>query len=285
MNSNAPKISFIPKSSMSRGGDDFGRPRPKSIAAISSIIIFFVIGGVFAGLSYYKSLLDDDIANKITAIKDAQAKINQSPAIKQAKEFNQRAALTKQLLDSHIVITPVFDFLNQNAVSSIKYDSFTFKQEDKAEYVEIKGEAPSYASLVNQLDVVKSKNKELASYSVKDVLLTEFGSVKFTLKVTFIPGYLSYTNTQRVTTTQTLVSPTATVQVPPMANESAKVSTPGLTPLPPYEAQSGTAGATSATSVGQISNTTTGDISAQTAPVVAPETQTEKSVWSWLKFW
>lgn len=276
MNSNAPKISFIPKSSMSRGGDDFGRPRPKSIAAISSIIIFFVIGSVFAGLSYYKSLLDDDIANKIATIKDAQAKINQSPAIKQAKEFNQRATLTKQLLDSHIAITPVFDFLNKNAVSSIKYDSFTFRQEEKSEYVEIKGEAPSYASLVNQLDVIKSKNKELASYSIKDVLLTEFGSVKFTLKITFVPGYLSYTNSQR-TAVQFLV--------PPTANESLEAQASGLTPLPPYNTQSSADGTTSVSSVGQVSNTTTGDVSAQTAPVVAPETQAEKSVWLWLKFW
>lgn len=295
MNSNAPKVSFIPKNSLTHEDDAFGTSRPKSLVAALAVVIFAVTVGVYGGLLYYKSLLAEEIQKQTVKIKTAQDKLTKSPDVEKAKVFNTRAELARQLLDSHLVVSPIFDFLSLNTITAIKYESFAFKREVGIDSLELKGEAPSYASLINQLDIIKKKQIEISGFEIRDIGLTKLGTVTFTLKLSFVPGYLSYTNDQRksnenaVFDTQTSAPMNAVSgtgqQMPQLGTTSPSLAVPVLQD----------SGTTLDASVGQ---------NAPTAPLSMTERTPEKtesvdftqsellpseggsrSFWSWIKFW
>lgn len=290
MNSNPPKVSFIPKNSFSREREISNRPRPKSFIAAIAIGVFIITTGVYGGTYFYNDLLAKEIEKKAIEIKAAQDTFTQSPEIERAKVFNARAGLARQLLDSHIVVSPIFDFLSQNTVSTIRYESFTFKQEKGVDSLKLKGEAPSYATLANQLDIIKKKNKEISSYSLRDVNLTKFGSVTFTLELFFMPGYLHYTNNDRrsadsvdlgaqmivgTTTSKTKQQTgTSSLQVPPSVQSES--TTLGIPPTQvPQVAVPGTI-ESAPEKVG---------VEPQTGSELLTPEPTNRSIWSWFKFW
>ncbi|MEK7460550.1 MAG: hypothetical protein AAB628_03315 [Patescibacteria group bacterium] len=295
MNSNAPKVSFIPKNSLTHGDDAFSASRPKSLVATLAIVIFVITVGVYGGLLYYKSLLAEEIQKQTVKIKTAQDIFTKSPDVEKAKVFNTRAELARKLLDSHIVVSPVFDFLSLNTVTAIKYESFAFKREMGIDSLELKGEAPSYASLINQLDIIKKKQIEISGFEIRDISLTKFGTVTFTLKLFFVPGYLSYTNDQRKSNEGVVFDTQTSALVNPVSVTGQQVS------------QLGTTSPSSAVPVLQTSSTTL-DVSvgqsAPNAPLLTTERTPEKtevttsaqsellpseggsrSFWSWIKFW
>lgn len=312
MNSNNPKISFIPKSSIARGDDVFGGSRPKSLVSFLAIVMFLLVGGAYIALYYYNLSLADKVDQKVSEIKVVQEKFLQSAEIQKARQFNDRAILTKKLLDSHVVVTPIFEFLSENTVSSIKYTNFIFKQEKDFQTLELSGEALSYSSLVNQLDILKNKKEEIASYSLSEVSLTNLGRVTFVIKIVFNPGYLSYTNMKRgaseVAASAHLQksAPTSSQETNEsfptslVASSSTQKEATGLTEL---SAEKNTTATTSAVfdapeivSLGQesLESATTTSISVDVPAEDGTHSigtqmdmpvQEKKSFWSWIKFW
>lgn len=312
MNSNSPKISFIPKSSIAHGGDIFGGSRPKSFVSFLAIVMLLFVGGAYIALYYYNLSLANKVDQKVSEIEVVQEKFLQSAEIQKARQFNDRAILTKKLLDSHIVVTPIFEFLSENTVSSIKYTNFIFKQEKDFQTLELKGEAPSYSSLVNQIDILKNKKEEIASYSLSEVSLTNFGRVTFVIKIVFNPGYLSYSNMKRgasevavgvhfQSTSTSSQEITGSFPVSLIASSSTQKEATSLTELPSEKNTTATTSAVSdilpeVVSLGQesLGSATTTSISTD-VPVeggvysvgtqMDMSVQQKKSFWSWIKFW
>lgn len=188
-----PKFSFIPKGSLVREDSFLERRRPKSFIGFVAAIIFVSSAGAYATLYYFNDSFNKIIASKKVEIEEAKEEFNSSPEVGEARIFRARADLAHELLNTHRVTSPVFTFLSDNTLESIMYEKFSFMVKHGGAVVVLGGEAESYASLAYQSDVLKTKEKELLSFSVRDMTLTKFGTITFTLELVFKPDYLLYT--------------------------------------------------------------------------------------------
>lgn len=194
MNNDTTKISFIPQSPLvKKEGSLIGQRRPASLLAILAILVFFLSTGSYGSLYAYKTSLVNKIEQNTEKVITARDALKNSPVIAQAKVFRERAALGQALLDAHVVVSPVFTFLENDTLQTILYNQLTFSSKTGELKVSIKGEAPGYASLAYQSDVLHEQKSTLKNFVIKDVTLMPSGSVSFTLEGIFNPDSLSYT--------------------------------------------------------------------------------------------
>ena len=189
---NIPKVSFIPKGSLVRDESFLTQNRPRSIVEFIAVFIFVASAGVYFGLYYYEVSLAKEVGTKTAEIKEAQKLFIEAPEVGKAKIFRTRADLARELLASHVVLAPALEFLSDNTLESIVYDRFSFLNNTGGHTAELSGEAPNYSALAYQADVFRAASRELSRFSIEDVTLTKFGTIKFKLKLTFAPDYLSY---------------------------------------------------------------------------------------------
>lgn len=304
MVSNPPKVSFIPKGPITREESFLDRRRPRSITGFLAIFAFVASVGSYAGFYFYQKTLLQEVEKKAESITSEQRLFVQSPEINRAKLFRVRAELARELLDQHIAVSPVFDFLSNNTLESIMYDSFTFKRDNNAWSLVLTGESPSYASLAYQTDVLKKKNKEggFTSFSISDITLTKSGTVTFTLSVELAQNQLLYSkrvvDIQQSAPVKDLAEPAV---VPPEV--ASPFSGAGVAPsemLPTTELPTASSASTSTMTVteapvsfgtstaasGWTVEPAAGTSTASKPKAVAPTpTPAAKSFWSWFKFW
>lgn len=193
----APKISFIPKASLVREENAL-RARPRSAFMVIVSIIFIVSVGLYLGLFLYHRALANDVNNVTSAIERLQKDFDR-PGINDARVFRARADFARELLSQHVTMRPLFTFLERYTVEKIFYTSFSFKRDGiEGPLLELKGEAPDYASLAYQMDTFRNRIdtlhdwKELKTISIQEMNLTSVGTVAFSLSLIFIPDFLSY---------------------------------------------------------------------------------------------
>lgn len=237
MNGSSPQISFIPKSPLGEEDIFIARSRPRSVLGFFAVFLFLMSVGAYIGLYFYDDFLSRNIQKKTGEIETAQRALKSSPEINKAKVFNARADLARTLLEKHIVVSPLFDFLSQNTLKSILYKDFNFKDEGGSLTLSLKGEAPSYASLAYQSDVFRA-NKDLLGFSVDNIELTKEGIVSFVFTMVFDRSFLSYERSVKTETSggvpaslplaTTVATTTAPVHIPNKQDKAT--SSPVLTP-------------------------------------------------------
>lgn len=198
MPTNSLKFSFIPKSSFGKEESFIERKRPRSIVEFIATASFILSIIAFSVLYFYNLSITKQITEKQKEITSVESYDQASVA--KAVAFRTRVSLAQQLINAHLAMSPIFNFLTQNSLNSIYYDQFSFKKEGDTWTLSLTGEAPSYSSLAYQTDILReninsNKSKELSSFDVYDVTLTKYGTVSFSLKATFAPNYLSYIKT------------------------------------------------------------------------------------------
>lgn len=215
------KISFIPKGSLAREETFLERPRPRSLLGFFATFVFLASVGSYVGLYFYNDILTGRINGLALHVQNIQKDFEQ-PEIAQARVFRARAGLVQKLLNEHIVVTPIFDFLATNTAESVFYHDLKFARGEKgALSLEVSGEAPSYTSLAYQADVFRQKDEELLGFSVDNIMLTKTGSVSFVFNMTFVPQYLLYVKLHTATSDTGLISGDAP-SLPAISAEPAK---------------------------------------------------------------
>lgn len=192
MDNPSPKISFIPKGSLVHEQSFLERPQSRSALGILAVALFSISALGYGGLYFFNNFLESKISARLGEIQKIQQVFNESPQVKRANDFRFRAELVRQLLDAHISVTPILNFLSDNTVKSIMYEKFAFVKDGGSLTVKIAGESPTYAALAYQKELFSKKTAELQSVAVSEVALTTFGTVAFNLKLEFKPEYLSY---------------------------------------------------------------------------------------------
>ncbi len=304
MVSNPPKVSFIPKSPLAQEESFLMRRRPRSITAYLAIFTFIVSVGSYGGFYFYEGTLSKEVAKTAESIASTQREFLLSPEINKAKVFRARAELAQELLNQHIVVSPVFSFLSGSTLGSILYDSFAFKRGKGSWELSLTGESPSYASLAYQADVLlkKSKDGEFTSFSMSNIALTKSGTVTFALSVKFAPSQLLYTK-QSVAPVESIpvmeistpVIPSDVVIPPSKKEVLPPVTTPTTFVLPKDQPLVVTATTTPESVISKP--LTTEDSGWTVSPAVATSTSpkttkpatapapVKSSFWSWFKFW
>lgn len=302
MDGTTPKVSFIPKGSLVREQSFLERPRPRSVIGFLAIFAFVASIGSYAGLYFYNKSLDNDVAAKMDEIEETKKIFSDAPQVGAAQAFLSRTRLARELLDGHTVVSPALAFLSKNTLESISYEKFAFTRGTNGGTLELSGEAPTYAVLAYQGDVLRGKTEELSDFAISNVALTKFGTVTFTLSLSFVPGYLSYAKS--LGSAENAYAQTAAEAMTPAGAESSRggnspsalfststSSAPTTTPFP-----MGTSTAISPDFSGEAAGMVTEeDIipnavipESEPATVVPPAEEKQsalRSFWSRFKFW
>lgn len=285
MDSTTPKVSFIPKGSLVRETAFLERRRPRSAVGFIAGLAFVASVGSYAGLYFYNDSLEKKVVAKTDEINLIQKKFSDAPQIGKAQVFRARTKIASELLDSHTLVSPVFTFLSDYTLGSILYEKFSFTRGADGATVELLGEAPSYAALAYQGDVLRKRTKELSKFDINNVSLTNFGTVSFVLSLTFVPTHLAYADSLGVSDNSSLQDDMTIV--PEQGGDTPVIS--GVI----FEDLSSGSGMDSSMASGTemvteiVEEGTTVDQEAKVTTATPPSEKQSilKSLWSRFKFW
>jgi len=105
--------------------------------------------------------------------------------------LNNRLISTESLLNRHVVISPLFDFLETATLKSVRFNDFLYNTNSGGVELLIKGQARGYADVALQSDVF-NKSPYFENPVFSDLSLDERGNVTFTLRATINPELISY---------------------------------------------------------------------------------------------
>ena len=187
---NSFQTSFIPKKPIET--NDRNTKKPVSIFSIASIIILVVVALASGGLFLYKGYLNsqkDNLSTSLTKIRDSFEK----DTINELELFDKRSTAAKELLNSHIVLSPVFELLGSLTIPSIQYTKFDHETTDKGFIVKMSGLARDYKSIALQADVFNSaKGRYFKNVVFSNLLKDKNNYVSFDIEFTVDPSLLSY---------------------------------------------------------------------------------------------
>lgn len=165
-----------------------------TLAVLSSI-------GVFA----YEKYLNYSIDKMGAELQSARGEV-ESEATRELIRLDARINSTKNLLASHVVISPLFDFLEDSTLSSVRFTDFDFSNSAKGIELSMSGQARSYSSLALQADVL-SKSQYLKNQVFSDLDLDDKGNVIFSYKAVIDPSLVAYRRVIESQTTQPAILP------------------------------------------------------------------------------
>ncbi|MDE2071273.1 MAG: PilN domain-containing protein [Patescibacteria group bacterium] len=189
--------SFIPKQSLSsarRGG----------MGLLTLIAVIFFVFSVIAaaGAWGYKFYAQSDLDSKKAQLQKYQDAYNFG-SIQDLVRFDSRIKNSKQLLNKHIAVTGVLNFLALQTLEKVQFTSFTFDLDpDGSAKLQLTGIADSFSTVALQSDQFGA-SKVLRDVVFSNIAVNTKSQVSFGVAATIDPSLLLYSTTISQTTTQT----------------------------------------------------------------------------------
>ena len=159
-----------------------------------SAIIFIAALAAAGGLYLYRVLLSRDISELSQSITRAEEIISPS-LVARLSEYDKRVAAVKTLLGNHIVLSPVFEILEELVISSVRFSEFEYKfGRDVNAKVVLSGEARSYSALAAQADLL-GKSEHINNPIFSNFELNPQGNVTFNFTTDISKNVQLYRNT------------------------------------------------------------------------------------------
>lgn len=190
--------SFIPKRPVSTE-PVAARHSSKMVSIVSVLAVVAVLAAVvsYAGVYLWGKQLTSQKVKTDTQINDARNGIG-TDFLASMKRLDARILGVKTLLGKHIVVTPIFQALQDTTLRNVQYKTFTYAfvpdPKTKAQVVQVTltGTAKSYSTIALQSDAfTKSsliRNPIFSNLTVED----KTSLISFKLVFTVSPSSLSY---------------------------------------------------------------------------------------------
>ena len=228
---NSFQTSFIPKkpimmnnNSVSGSGNSTSIP---VVVSVALIVIMVIIGG---GLYLYKGYLEKnkaDLSASLFKIRDSFDK----DTINELELYDKRTTVAKQILNNHIVISPLFELLNKLTLSSIQYTSFSHSVSNNVYSVKMSGIARDYKSIALQADVFNTSQGSMFKNIIFSNLTTDKNNnVTFDIEFDVDPALLSYSN--NIVNINSENTNTANTSTPNTTDANPVVSNTNASPTP-----------------------------------------------------
>ena len=235
-NTNNFQTSFIPKKPLAE--ERVVAPRHTSIFSFLATLVFFGAIASAAAVYFYRASLTTNIATMNGQLAAARNTFEPS-LITQLKVLDRRITDSKQLLASHVVVSPIFEALEVNTLKNIQFTKFSYTTPSDAGApitVRMSGKAKDYASIALQSDQLATNKNIHNSIFSNLVLDTITGAVTFDLVFTVDADLVRFsshidelTNQQGVAQPLT-TSVTATPNTQPTSAFPVTTPTTGLIP-------------------------------------------------------
>ncbi len=181
------KTSFIPKKTFTK---PFYKEKGFGIFLWLSIALLIASGWAFGGVYYYKQLSVGRVDGLSESLKQAKASFEPS-LISQLSSVANKIELSKGLIRGHKTLIPIFDFLEQSTLKSVRFSSFEYSSSEDGEEISMKGSATSYASLALQIEEFQN-SIGVKNVSVSGLSLGKGGAINFNIKVVFESDFVKY---------------------------------------------------------------------------------------------
>jgi len=145
-------------------------------------LIFLILAGVFSGLLYlYKKLLIRQIDQQKAVLADLDTRFEPT-LIKELERVSNSINNARALINNHVYISPIFDFLEKNTLPDVSFSTFNYSADKKT--LTLAGEAPSYTEVAAQVKIIQ--NQPEVMYAIfSNTTLKETGAVNFTTVINF----------------------------------------------------------------------------------------------------
>lgn len=208
---NSFQTSFIPKKPIN---STFVNKAPVNVFLIFAFIVFFIVLGAIAGLYFYKTYLID----QKSALSESLVKISNTfepETIKELETFDNRSSTARQVLENHIVLSPMFETLGELTIPAIQFTEFEHEVTNGEFYVKMSGMTKDYKSIALQADVFSTdKGKYFKNPVFSNLEKDKNKYIHFDLEFIVDPALLSYeqnvANRQLQPMTDTSVAPVST---------------------------------------------------------------------------
>ena len=190
------QTSFIPKKPVV---EERASSSSISLFLLLSIIVFLVSLGLGGWVFIQKDLLIKNIksAEEIIRANKAAFELN---TIESMIRLDSRIKIAKGLLVSHVSISPIFSFLEDKTLKSVRFKTFSFsgagKDESGASSVKVTmtGQARDFKTVALQAEEFGNVNYRniIKNPVFSDLNLTSDGSVSFSASMLVVPSFLSY---------------------------------------------------------------------------------------------
>jgi hypothetical protein len=171
--------SFIPKRPVTSEPVSVNRSSSRTIGLFSLITFVVVVGTAlsYAGVYLWEKQLVDQKKSLGDSIGQAQNEIG-SDFLADMKRLNDRIGGVKSLIKTHVVITPIFEALQNSTLRSVQYKTFGYTlvsdtlTKDQTVVVSLTGTAKNYSTIALQSDAfIKEsliKNPVFSGLSIND---------------------------------------------------------------------------------------------------------------------
>ena len=216
-----PKKPIIPNMATSSSGNTI------NISMVVSVFILVVMLLAFGGLYVYKNFYllknEEALSANLFKIRDSFDK----DTITELETFDKRTNIAKQILNQHVVLSPLFEKVNDLTLSSIQYTKFEQKITNNLFVVRMSGIARDYKSIALQADVFNTDKKQLFKNVIfSNLTKNKNNYVTFDVEFSVDPSLLYFSNN----ITNTIAPVTQTPTPTPTATSNQNPSTTAILP-------------------------------------------------------
>ncbi len=189
---NSFQTSFIPKKPIVANSSVSSTSGNIGITMVVAIFIMVVMLAASGGLYLYKNYLQSNreaLSGKLKKIKESF----DNNTITDLESYDKTSTIAKQILDNHIVLSPLFELINELTLSTIQYTKFDHKTINNVFSVSMSGIARDYKSIALQADVFNTnKGHMLQNVIFSNLTKDKNNNVTFNLDFDIDPALLSY---------------------------------------------------------------------------------------------
>lgn len=218
--------SFIPKGPAVSAGVPVGgspRVREKNLFSFIASLIFTLSLILALGVFGYKYYLRYSIGQMEGSLESVYNSLDPE-TLREIIRLDQRITSTENLISSHIIVSPLFEFLEDSTPQAVQFTEFRFDAGEQGNELYIRGEASSYGAIALLSDIMK-KSGHFKNTVFSDFFLSDSGNVAFSLKSNINPNLLSYEKSVLSTTLPVLPEAVPLEAATPSATSTA-TSTP-----------------------------------------------------------
>lgn len=224
---NSFQTSFIPKKPITTV-DTVSRPS-KSIFSILAVLLLVIMGVASGGLFLYKNYLikqQEVLASSLDKTRDSFEK----DTIDELELYDKRVSASKQVLEGHTVLSPLFSTLGDLTIPGVQFTKFSHETNEKGFFVKMNGVARDYRSIALQADVFNTaKGRSFKNVVFSNLIKDKSNYINFNIDFEVDPSLLSYQKNVLLEGTQVKARPTFQPQAEPAVQNNQQ---PQVTPTP-----------------------------------------------------
>ncbi len=187
------QTSFIPKKPIV-AQSSVRTPANINLFALIATVIFVTTLAVGGAAFFYERVLAKQIESDKASLERARGAFDPE-LIAQIVRFDTRIETARKLIEQHVSVGPLFQFVADITLPSVRFNNFEFSYLSPEEVeVSMTGQAKSYASVALQSDVLNDQ-KNLTEVTVGDMDLGNAGDISFSVTGKVNPALLRYSST------------------------------------------------------------------------------------------